>query len=119
MTVLCSNGCHVYRVGASACTCGLNLTKFPLSGGVIPSYNPYGPPRPPTPPVAGEAPDVSITVFKAAKDAGASHLSMDGKTIYVIRMGKVCWADWSEEAGAFSSWWATEAAEMPPDAAAM
>lgn len=77
------------------------------------NYNPFGPYAPqPTP----TAPDVPLQQFHAAQQAGATHLSGDGKTAYMTRMGRVCWADWSHEAGAFGMWWESQADEMPADA---
>ncbi len=117
MSILCAGGCHVYRINEARCTCGQNLTKFPLSGGVIPSYNPFGPPRPPTPPTAGQAPDVSIGQFKAAQLSGASHLSADGRYVFTIRYGQTLQAKWDEWAREFGAWEPVD--EMPADTVKM
>lgn len=121
MSILCQGDTHVFQLGSPTCDCGAwgasttSLTKpYPLSGGFFPGYNPFGPPTPPT---AGDAPDVSIAVFKAAKDAGASHLSADGLRIYTVRYGQTLEAEWKERLRNFGAW--SVVAEIPGDAVAM
>jgi len=59
-------------------------------------------------------PEIPETVKKAARLVRATHLSADGKIAYITRMGKVCWADWSEKYGCFEAWW--EAEKIPEGA---
>lgn len=122
--IYCFDNCHVWpfdgaqdALGSSSlCTCEAH--RVAMYGHPI-NYNPFGPhpstgsghsaPQPP-------APDVPLSQFKAAQDAGATHLSGDGKTAYMLRMGRVCWADWSEESGTFGGWWESQAEQVPAGA---
>jgi hypothetical protein len=122
MTILCSGRCHVTLAGSPTCMCGkvatsvsqspLGSQPYPLSGGIFHGYTPQGSPTQPT---AGEAPQVSIAVFKAARLAGATHLSSDGKRIYCQRFGATLQAEW--DGNGWGCWWTVEA--MPPDVAEM
>lgn len=47
--------------------------------------------------------DVPLSVFKAAIDAGATHLSADGQRAYCTRYGGVFEAEWDGDD--FGSWW--------------
>lgn len=78
---------------------------YPFPG----SYNPFGPHAPTT----TDLPTVPQSRLSAAERAGATHLSADGETAYMLRMGRVCWADWSEEGGRFGGWWESKAEELP------
>ena len=88
---------------------------YPTTGGIFqgyhpPSYqpNPHRPVRVPPLPQPVEIPE---SVKKAAIKAGASHISADGKTAFVLRMGKVCRSHW--DGVRFESWWATEEEVLP------
>lgn len=76
---------------------------------LFPGYNPYGPHAPQK---AAPAPDVPLKQFEAAKVAGASHLSADGKRIYCERFGAVLEAEW--DGARFGAWWGCEG--LPGDA---
>lgn len=49
-----------------------------------------------------------------ARAAGATHLSRDGQTAYVRRMGCLDRADWL--GNEFGSWWSSTAANIPEGA---
>lgn len=101
--VLCAGDCHVWLGSSSLCTCEAHRVAM-----LFPGYNPYGPHAP-----QSTAPDVPQARLAAAERAGATHLSGDGETAYMLRMGRVCWADWSEENGCFGGWWESQAEELP------
>lgn len=70
---------------------------------IFSGYNPY----------KQADPEIPAPIKIAARLAGATHVSADGKVAYMIRMGKVCWTDWSEKNGCFETWWSTDADKMP------
>lgn len=122
MSVLCYGNCHVYLTGQARCTCGqaANTRGQPGAGGYTPTsamifqgYNPFSHHAPAKP----AAPDVPLHVFKAARDAGASHLSADGQRIYCQRYGETLEAEWKQRTRAFGAW--SVVAEMPGDAVAL
>lgn len=67
---------------------------------IFTGYNPYGPHAAPP------APEVSPAVKKAARLAGASHLSADGLWIYCERYGAVFEAE--RDGSNFGAWWPAE-----------
>lgn len=100
MTILCANGCHVYRAGNLHCTCGAAANGYPPTAGMIfQGYNPYSHHAPAKP-----AADVPLAQFRAAKALeDATHLSADGQRVYLQRMGKVRVCFWDEESKKFGS----------------
>lgn len=101
MTVLCFDNCHVWLGASPICTC--EAERMALIG----NYYPHFPPRPPTPPIAGQqqqAPEVPLCVFEAAQAVeDATHLSSDGKRVYIQRLGNVRVCFWDEEMKKFGS----------------
>lgn len=79
---------------------------------MFPGYNPFSPHAPqPTP----TAPDVPLQQFHAAQQAGASHLSADGKRIYCERFGAALEAEW--DGSGYGVWWPVDG--LPADAVRM
>lgn len=72
---------------------------------IFSGYNPF--------PKKRDDPEIPALIKIAARLAGATHLSSDGSIAYMLRMGKVCWADWSEKNDCFETWWSTDADKMP------
>lgn len=117
MSVLCHGSTHVYRAGSLRCTCGAAANGYPPTVGVAmyglpPSYNPFSPHTPATP----SAPDVPLAVLKAARDAGATHLSADGLRAYDQRKYTVWFCFWDDKAKKFGSWYRIVSDELPADA---
>jgi len=80
----------------------------------IPYYpNPHHPSHQPTSPAS----DVGLANFKAAQDAGAGHLSVDGKRAYRTRYGVTFEAGWQAGTGSFSAWWPLAEGEGVPEGA--
>lgn len=73
---------------------------------IFQGYNPFKPKQ--------AEPEVPESVKTAARLAGATHISSDGKIAYMIRMGKVCWADWNGRD--FGKWWSTNVGKMSDEA---
>lgn len=87
--------------------------------GPYPFPNNYAPQRAPTPPTAGQAPDVNIVQFKAAKAIeDATHLSADGERVYLQRLGNVRVCYWNEKTKRYESSFPCPNG-LPPDAVAM
>lgn len=73
----------------------------------------YGYHAPGYKPATPERPDIPAHVKRAAIEAGASHLSADGKTAYRLRFGKV---DETYLKSGFDSWWVTSREGLPDGA---
>lgn len=122
MSVLCANGCHVYRVGNLHCTCGAAANGYsphPWTTGCRPSgvAMVYGFPPSYSPAPRPTAPDVPLSRLKAAKDVKAQYLSADGLRAYRDDRGGPEVAHWDAERRAFDSWWACEG--LAPDAVSL
>ncbi len=72
--------------------------------GSIP-YNPFPKTEPPL--------EIPLSVFKAAREANATHLSIDGALAYTTRYGQTLVAKWDKWTG-FGAW--EECDEIPKDA---
>lgn len=112
MSVLCHGGCHVYLTGYARCQCGAASNGYtPGVAMIFQGYNPYSHHAPAKPTA-----DVPLHVFKAARDAGASHLSADGQYAYTVRYGRVLQAEWK---GYDFGAWLDVGEQMPGEAVAL
>lgn len=144
MTFSCHGDTHVYLVGQPYCTCGGQIAVWgtcpicdqPESEHIVyPNGDTQCPPMAAASPPAmgwfgtGYAPpgykpakpkvdeDVPLGRFQAARRAGASHLSPDGKKAFVIRFGECHQTNW--DGNEWGSWWAMGGSIVPPDAVAI
>lgn len=104
----CIGDCHVYLPHFDICICGASRWGVQRVYNHVP--NPHHP-RYQQPQPANEVP---LSTFKAAIDAGATHLSADGSTAYRNDRGNFEIAFWDRELKKFDSWWAYD--EIPEDA---
>lgn len=114
-TFTCSNGVHFFLGNEPVCTCPQGVRSayvaqaatppgpYGLLAGYKPSVNSGQPPLPPAPKV-----EIAESVKRAAIEAGATHLSVDGGTAFMLRMGVWCRAFWDSEGHKFDSWYSCE-----------
>lgn len=103
MTVLCAGQTHVYRANSPRCDCGAQANNPPVGYGYPPGYtpNPHHPRYVPPP----AEPEIPASVKAKAVEAGATHISDDGKKAFSLRMGQWCEAFWDSEERKFGSWY--------------
>lgn len=97
MTILCHGEAHVYLNNAPYCMCGAQVNVPPPHMAGYRGYRPAAvAPKP--------AEDVPLYVFRAAKSIdGATHLSADGKRVYVQMSDGVRVCFWDDESKRFGS----------------
>lgn len=82
-----------------------NVTTPPQSVHVFQGYNPFPKKEPPL--------EIPLSIFKAARQVNATHLSVDGSLAYTTRYGHALVAKWDKWMG-FGAW--EECNEIPKDA---